>query len=177
VGPVSFLNFGKGGGMTIRSCAGALLFLIPFWCGAGELNMITPRKSIAILDGDRYAVVVGTWRRLSERSSIEIPALNSVHIECEKARRICDEYVAKVLQPSDHPDSGAHETLLFGHRTVFQILTWSRTLITARAEPRAADIDLRISLADQSAERTSRETGARGALGANPSHVTQWILE
>jgi hypothetical protein len=44
-------------------------------------------------------------------------------------------------------------------------------------ESRAADIDLRISLADRSAKRTYRETGSRGGQGAKPAKVTQWVVQ
>jgi hypothetical protein len=59
----------------------------------------------------------------------------------------------------------------------FRVLEWSQTKIVARAEPRVADIDIRISLIDHSAERTSRETEVRGAIGADPLSIEQWILE
>jgi hypothetical protein len=59
----------------------------------------------------------------------------------------------------------------------FRVIEWTATTITARAEPRAADIDFRISLADESAERTSRETSARGAQSPDPTNVAQWVLQ
>jgi len=59
----------------------------------------------------------------------------------------------------------------------FRVLEWPQNSIVARAQPRAADVDLRISLVDKTAERTSRETAARGAKGANPTGVHLWRLE
>ena len=59
----------------------------------------------------------------------------------------------------------------------FRVIEWTGTTIAARAEPRAADIDLRISLTNRTAERSSRETAARGAQGGNPQNVTQWVLQ
>ena len=44
-------------------------------------------------------------------------------------------------------------------------------------EPRAADIDLRISLADWSAKRTYRETDSRSGQGATPANVRQWVVQ
>jgi hypothetical protein len=59
----------------------------------------------------------------------------------------------------------------------FRILEWSESLVVARAEPRAADIELRISLIDRAAERTLRETGARGAQGSHFGKIEHWILD
>jgi hypothetical protein len=66
---------------------------------------------------------------------------------------------------------------LFLAKERFRVVEWTGTTIIARAEPRAADIDLRISLSERSAERTSRETSSRGAQDANPQNVTQWVLQ
>lgn len=44
-------------------------------------------------------------------------------------------------------------------------------------EPRAADIDRRISLTDRSAKSTYRETDSRGGQGAKPANVTQWMAQ
>jgi hypothetical protein len=66
---------------------------------------------------------------------------------------------------------------MFLMKEPFRVIEWTATTIIAQAELRAADIHLRISLADESAERTSRETAARGAQGANPANVTKWVLQ
>jgi hypothetical protein len=65
---------------------------------------------------------------------------------------------------------------LFPKKLRDHALEWSATGIVARAEPGAADIDLRISFVDQHIERTSRETAARGATGVDTSHVEHWVL-
>lgn len=59
----------------------------------------------------------------------------------------------------------------------FRVIEWTGTTITARAEPRAADIDLRISFADHSAEKASRKTESRGAKGANSQNVSHWVIQ
>jgi hypothetical protein len=59
----------------------------------------------------------------------------------------------------------------------FHVVDWSHDVIVARAESRAADIDLRISLVDRTAERTSRETAARGASQAKAEELHVWRLE
>ena len=122
-------------------------------------------------------MVQGTWYRISERATVEVPRVNSVRIECDRTARVCNEYVAKFIQKTDDPNGTMERPYLFLMKEEFRIIKWTGTTITARAEPRAANIDLRISFADRSAERTSRETESRGAVGANPHNVTQWVLQ
>jgi hypothetical protein len=122
-------------------------------------------------------VVQGTWHRISKRATVEVPRVNSVRIECDRTGRVCNEYVAKFIQKADAPIEIVERPNLFLMKEQFRVIEWTATTITARAEPRAADIHLRISLADESAERTSRETTARGAQGANPANVTKWVLQ
>lgn len=58
----------------------------------------------------------------------------------------------------------------------YEIVEWSRTVVVAVERPRAADIELRVSLEHKTAERTVRETGARGATGASPV-PKRWVLQ
>ena len=140
-------------------------------------QQITTEETRFLVSDDRRSVVVlGTWRRVSQRSSVEVPHVNSARIECDRAGRVCSEYIAKLIQEIDDPAGAVKQPYLFLMKQQFRVIEWTATTITARAEPRAADIDLRISLVDQVAERTSRETGARGAQGANPANITQWVL-
>src|SRR5262249_12440041 len=122
-------------------------------------------------------VLQGKWRNVTGRPSVTVPRVNSVRIECDKGSLICTEYIAKLIQKSDDPSSAVDQRYLFLMKEWFRILEWSDSVIAARAEPLAADIELRISLKDDAAERTSRETGARGAAGANPSKVEHWVLD
>jgi hypothetical protein len=135
------------------------------------------QKSIDVMDGGRYVIAEGRWRRISARPSINAPTINTVRVEYDRARRVCEELMAKVLQTGDDPLKKVDAGYLFVDQTTFRVLEWSSTLIVVRAEPPAIDIDLRISLADKSAERTLRETGARGAQGADSSCVDQWVLD
>ena len=47
----------------------------------------------------------------------------------------------------------------------------------AKQETPLADIDLRISVKDGAAEKTYRETKARGAANADPKVVHAWVLQ
>jgi hypothetical protein len=139
---------------------------------------ITTDQKQFVVSSDRTSVMVhGTWHRIAERPTVEVPRVNSVHIECDRTAGVCNEYVAKFIQKTDDPTSTMERAYLFLMNEQFRVIEWTGTTITARAEPRAADIDLRISFADRSAERTSRETASRGAKGANSQNVTQWVLQ
>ncbi|MEO8099532.1 MAG: hypothetical protein ABI811_17675 [Acidobacteriota bacterium] len=61
--------------------------------------------------------------------------------------------------------------------TEFKITEWTETLVRAVAQTRVADLELRISIPDESAERTVRETRARGVASSNPANVARWMLE
>jgi hypothetical protein len=122
-------------------------------------------------------MVHGSWHRISERPTVEVPRVNSVRIEYDRTAGVCNEYVAKLIQKTDDPTGTVEGDHLFLMKERFRVIEWTGTTITARAEPRAADIDLRISFADRSAERTSRETELRGAKGANSQNVDQWLVQ
>lgn len=139
---------------------------------------ITTNQKQFVVSSDRTSVIVhGTWYRIAERPTVEVPRVNSVRIECDRTAGVCNEYVAKFIQKTDDPTGTVERAHLFLMKEQFRVIEWTETTITARAEPRAADIDLRISLADRSAERTSRETESRGAKGANSQNVTQWVVQ
>ena len=154
--------------------AATALLLAVSACGS---DITTDQKQFVVSSDRRYVTVQGTWRRISQRATVEVPRVNSVRIDCDRTAGICNEYVAKFIQKTDDPTSTMARPYLFLMKEQFRVIEWTGTSITARAEPRAADIHLRISLADQSAERTSRETAARGSQGADPANVTKWVLQ
>jgi hypothetical protein len=121
-----------------------------------------------------YVTLDGRWQSASGRSTGEVPKFNAVRVECERERATCTEFLARMITKDDDSVSGG--PYLFANVIRYKVLEWSDSHILARAEPRAADVELRIAILDESAERTSRETSARGASGANPSNVDQWVL-
>jgi hypothetical protein len=138
---------------------------------------ITADQKQFVVSSDHTSVMVhGTWHRIAERPTVEVPRVNSVRIECDRTAGVCNEYVAKFIQKSDDPTGTVERAHLFLMKEQFRVVEWTGTTITARAEPRAADIDLRISFADHSAERTSRETESRGAKGAHSQNVIHWVV-
>jgi hypothetical protein len=139
---------------------------------------ITTDRNQFVVSSDRtYVMVHGTWHRISERPTVEVPRANSVRIECDRTVGVCNEYVAKLIQKTDNPTGTVQGNHLFLMKERFRVIEWTGTTITARAEPRAADIDLRISFAERSAERTSREMESRGAKSANAQNVTHWVIQ
>jgi hypothetical protein len=161
--------------MRIATLAAATVLLLGV-SARGE-QITTDQKHFFVSADGRYVVLQGSWRRISQRATVEVPHINSVRIECDRTARVCNEYVAKFIQRTDDPIGAVERPHLFLMKEQFRVIEWTGTTITARAEPRAADIHLRISLAGESAERTSRETAARGAQGANPADVTKWVLQ
>jgi hypothetical protein len=161
--------------MRIATLAAGPVLLLAVSAGGAEIT--TDQKQFFVSSDARYVVLQGSWRRISQRATVEVPHVNSVRIECDRTARVCNEYVAKFIQKTDDPTGAVERSYLYLMKEQFRVIEWTETTIAARAESRAADIDLRISLADRSAERSSRETASRGAQGANPQNVTQWVLE
>jgi hypothetical protein len=147
--------------MTLRRYMTLVLLLSPVWCSAAGLHITTAPKHITVMDGGDFVIGEGRWRRISAWPSVNAPTINTVYLACDRARRVCEELMAKVLQPFDDPLGTLQDRSLMVSQITFRVLEWSSTLIVARAEQPAVDIDLRISLADKSAERTRRETEAR----------------
>jgi hypothetical protein len=163
--------------VTKKGLVGLLLLLIPLSCGAGEQHIVTYSKSIDVVENDNYVFVEGTWRRISARPTITVPQVNSVRIECDKLILRCEEYLAMLLQKSDDPLGKLDGSYLSVHKILFQVIEWSKSTISLRAEQPVADIDIRISLTDRTAERTRRETTGRGSKTADPSLIDRWMLE
>ena len=147
--------------------------LIPASAFAIESNP----KLFSLIDDATRVVLEGRWKRVTRKPSVTVPNINSVRIECDKATGKCRESMAKLIPKSDDDTGLIDEDYLFVMVEDYAILEWTSALLTARAKPRAADLELRISFANKSAERISRETAERGAKGANPTAVELWVLE
>jgi hypothetical protein len=131
------------------------------------------RVSVDVAEG--YATLDGKWQSTSGRSTGEVPSINAVHVECERRPAVCTEFLARMITKEEDPLGGG--PYLFANVIRYRVLEWSDSHIVARAEPRAADVELRIAILDKSAERTSRETGARGGVEADPLQVDHWALK
>jgi len=157
--------------MRLRVVAVATLLAT---AACGETVLTNPKEFVIAADGSSV-VIEGSWKRVTARPTIEVPEVNSFRIECFRQVHVCREYVAKLIRPA-HDPGVVENTHLFLMLQEFQIELWDRGRIVAKTEPRAADIFLRVSLTDRTVERESRETEARGALGAR-TDSDKWILK
>ena len=75
---------------------------------------ITTDQKQFVVSSDRTSVMVhGTWHRIAERPTVEVPRVNSVRIECDRTAGVCNEYVAKFIQKSDDPTGTVERAHLF----------------------------------------------------------------
>ena len=131
----------------------------------------------SIHTGVDWVVVMGRWKTTVNKTAYpKLAAVNAIHIFCSKQLRTCQEATANLYTPADEPKdtSGASLHVLV---TDYKILDWSGDTIRAKYEASVADIELKISLKDRVAERSFRETIARGSDTADPNVFQSWILE
>ena len=146
--------------------------------GAAQADEVrTNPRLFQLKDSGATVIIEGTWRITTGAPSLEVPRANSVRLECHRTTKRCTEHIAKLIRPLDDSSGFVKESTLLLMNEEFRVVEWSQNVIVARAVPRAADVELRVSLVDRTAERTSRETSARGAHGANPAALHVWRLE
>ena len=73
-------------------------------------------------------MVQGTWHRVSERATIEVPRANSVRIECDRTAGVCKEYVAKFIQKTDDPTGSLERSYLFLMNELFRVIEWTEMI-------------------------------------------------
>ena len=66
---------------------------------------------------------------------------------------------------------------LYHNEFTYEIINWADDVIKAKRSAPVADIEIKISLKDNFAEKSFRETKARGSETANPDHYGKWVLE
>lgn len=160
-----------------KRVAGVVLGAVAVAAVTVEAQEVRTNPKLFRIEDSGAVVIEGTWRVATGGPSREVPQTNSVRVECHRAGRKCVEHIAKLIRASDDSSGLVKQSTLLLMKEEFRVVEWSQTVIVARAEPRAADVELRISLVDRTAERTSRETKARGAAGANASLLHAWRLE
>lgn len=154
-----------------------MFLLAPLLIAASALAIESNPKLFSLNEDGTRVVLEGRWKRVTRKPSVTVPDINSVRIESDKSTGKCRESMAKLIPRSDDDKGLIDEDYLFVMVEDYAILEWTSALLTARAKPRAADLELRISFANKSAERVSRETAERGAKGANPTVVELLVLE
>lgn len=148
-----------------------LASLLSFLPAYSKDEIRSPTKRVLLYD---YLVIVeGRWKQTASSGSNLLARINSAYVTCNKLSMTCEENIAVLAAPQDTPPAN----LLYIVSTKYKINSWSDDIIKARYEALVADFDLRISVRDKFAERSFRETKARGSETANPNVFGHWVLE
>jgi hypothetical protein len=122
--------------------------------------------------------VQGHWKQIRFGRITRIPQLNAVAIACSKLDSVCVESRAELDSPLDADSFGEHLRLGVVLPEEYAIHSWADDgSIVAGYKTDSADWELSISIKDKTAEKTYRETQARGSKTADPQIVHTWILE
>src|SRR5437867_3831501 len=121
-------------------------------------------KSITLSrDPSQLLFLQGRWAVKTAPEHSSLPTANSVQVICSRDTQKCTESLALLYTPGDPAmpsNGGSHLAVLTQE---YAVVEWTDKTITARGDPRAADLEIHVSLLDHSAERLARETSARGA--------------
>ena len=150
------------------------IFLFSLTCPCSEADEISsPPKDIRSFGN--YVSIQGRWKKTTKTNYHKLARINSTYITCDKKSMTCRENTAALVTPEDEPTFKVN--LLYIVDINYRIINWSDDIINAKYEALVADIEIRISLRDKFAERSFRETKARGSETANPNIYEHWILE
>ena len=107
-----------------------------------------------------FVSATGMWRLVGEeRHAVQLPRANSVEIVCDEPTRRCREAIAMLYSKEDakRVRMDTVEGFLDVQTYEYEINEWSDTLIRAIARRPVADIEIQISLSNQTAFRSYRE--------------------
>jgi hypothetical protein len=135
-------------------------------CISGHVEMEPPAKWFVIDDASLSVSFHGQWRATAQAGVVMTWAANTVEVKCERVSAQCEEALALLYTRQD----------LDVVRLTYRVSEWTDSLIRAKSAGAVGDFELRISLADKVAERSFRETKARGSETADPSIVRNWVL-
>lgn len=138
---------------------------------AGEIN--SPQKTIT--QKENYVFIEGRWKQTTSKGERIIPKINTTKVICDKLKMVCDETIAKLTTPDD--DNLFLNTLLYIQEFSYDILSWKDKIIIAKREAPVAEVIINISVDDNHAEKSFRETKARSSRTADPNIFYHWILE
>jgi hypothetical protein len=150
------------------------IFLFSLTCPCSEADEISsPTKDIRSFGN--YVSIQGRWKKTTKGNHHKLSRINSTYITCDKQSMTCLEKTAVLATPEDYPI--LKEKFLYILDINYRIINWSDDIIDAKNEALVADFEIRISLRDKFAERSFRETKARGSETANPNVYEHWVLE
>ena len=159
-----------------------MLSISIFMIGCSENEILSYPKRITYLErnpayGD-YLEMKGRWKANSNMPFQRLPVINSVYVECYERDRKCKEELAFLYTRLDQDvvKKNIPPNYLRAISFEYKVIQWSRDSIIAIHRAPAADIEIRINIAHNFAERIFRETSARGSNGANPVTLL-WVLD
>jgi hypothetical protein len=156
--------------MKIGSLVLGLLLLV----GCSELNSIgSPPKSIKKVENTVSAE--GRWKALAGTKPNIISKINFSSITCDRNSMTCREIESLVFTPKEQPI--LKQSLLYNHEFTYEIIRFTDDVVKAKRSAPVADVEITISLKDNFAEKSFRETKARGSETANPEIWGKWVLE
>ena len=143
------------------------LALILLWCltlgscTAQSLETTSPLRSVDFSDG--YVFAVGRWTQAAGTDDDSlISGTNTVRIVCNRIEERCSETIAYIN--TEDVSTIFRSTSLDILSFDYDVIEWSDNFINAIYHAPVADIELKIDLDKESAERHFRETGATGVL-------------
>lgn len=143
-------------------------------CNSSLPPIDTAHKSIA--KHGNYFFVTGHWKQTERKGLAKLARVNTVDITCDKDTMTCRENFA-CLYAKGEDETATVNSLSMGSID-YKIVEWSAdNTIRAVYNAPVADIEIKISLKDNFAERSFRETSARGNDTASPDVYSHWILE
>jgi len=149
-------------------------FLLGLMCASSEADEISsPPKDIRSFGN--YVSIQGRWKKTTKTNYHKLSRINSTYITCDKKSMTCKENTAVLVTPEDEPDFKLRSLYIVD--VTYRIINWSSDIINAKYEGLVADFEIRISIKDNYAERSFRETKARGSETADPNVYERWILE
>jgi hypothetical protein len=151
-----------------------IFFIASIIFGCSDLNNIdSPSKDIKKVD--EFVFAEGRWKALSGTTARIISKVNFTSITCDRNSKTCKEIISYVFAPKE---SRIHKkSTLYSDKFTYQIIDWNNDVIKAKGDAPVADIEITISLKDNFAEKSYRETKARGSESANPDIYGKWMLE
>jgi hypothetical protein len=160
--------------MTKKVIGFIFIFLFGLIWACSEADKISsPPRDIRLIDN--YVFVQGRWKKTTKTNYHKLSRINSTYITCDKKSMTCKESTAVLITPEDEPELKLRTLYVVDH--TYRIIDWSDDIINAKSEGLVADFAIRISLKDKFAERSFRETKARGSETADPNVYEHWILE
>lgn len=161
--------------MKYLSCVLCLLFFSAQTATCADFSTIHTLPKSSYMDQNIF-FLSGHWTPITEKTYPPVPKLNAAQIYCAKRQNYCSEVVAGLVSETDNTPN-MMIGLLHVDQHEYRIVEWSDETIRAIKEFPVANIELMISIGHRTAERSFRETRARGAETANPGNYKVWLLE